>query len=74
MSTQPNKIQQTNLPGLAVGDYSRSDAPAASNPTAITGPSSTTAPGAGGAGALPATPKGYLTVLVNGVSQKIAYY
>jgi len=33
-----------------------------------------TAPATGGAGALPATPKGYLTVLINSVTQKIAYY
>jgi hypothetical protein len=38
------------------------------------GSSSTTAPSAGGAGALPATPKGYLTVTVNGNSQQMAYY
>lgn len=42
--------------------------------TALTGVSSTTAPGAGGAGALPATPKGYLTVRVNGTDQKLPYY
>ena len=35
---------------------------------------STVAPAAGGAGALPATPKGYMTVSVNGVNQQIAYY
>jgi hypothetical protein len=40
------------------------------NPTVTT----TTAPAAGGAGALPATPTGYVTVLVNGVNRKVAYY
>ena len=40
----------------------------------ITGTATTTAPSAGGAGALPATPAGYLTVLVNGVARQIAYY
>jgi hypothetical protein len=35
---------------------------------------STTAPGAGGAGALPATPKGYAAVTINGASQQIPYY
>jgi hypothetical protein len=34
----------------------------------------TTAPGAGGAGALPATPKGYFTLSINGTAQQIAYY
>lgn len=41
---------------------------------AIAGASTTTAPGAGGAGALPATPKGYLSVFVNGAAQQIPYY
>jgi hypothetical protein len=46
------------------------------NPTAIgmTGAASTTSPAAGGAGALPATPAGYVTQNVNGVSRKIPYY
>ena len=34
----------------------------------------TTAPAAGGAGALPATPKGYVTIQINGSNQQIAYY
>jgi hypothetical protein len=34
----------------------------------------TTAPGAGGAGALPATPAGYVTVTIAGTDRKIAYY
>lgn len=34
----------------------------------------TSAPSAGGAGALPATPAGYVTVSINGVSRKLAYY
>lgn len=34
----------------------------------------TTAPAAGGAGALPATPAGYMTVFINGTARKIAYY
>lgn len=38
------------------------------------GVAGTVAPSAGGAGALPATPLGYLTVNVNGSSRKIAYY
>lgn len=40
------------------------------NPTQTT----TSAPSAGGAGALPATPAGYVTLLINGVSRKVAYY
>jgi hypothetical protein len=40
----------------------------------ITGATATTAPAAGGAAALPATPLGYLTVNVNGVARKVAYY
>jgi hypothetical protein len=46
------------------------------NPTVvgITGATATTAPAAGGAAALPATPLGYLTVNVNGTARKIAYY
>lgn len=35
---------------------------------------STTAPAAGGAGALPATPAGYATVTINGTARKIPYY
>lgn len=34
----------------------------------------TTTPAAGGAGALPVTPAGYLTILVNGVSRVVAFY
>ncbi|MDN7825096.1 hypothetical protein QZN01_20805 [Burkholderia cenocepacia] len=34
----------------------------------------TTAPAAGGAGALPATPAGYATVTIGGTARKIAYY
>lgn len=34
----------------------------------------TTAPGAGAAGALPATPAGYATVTIGGTPRKIAYY
>lgn len=34
----------------------------------------TTAPSAGGAGALPATPTGYATVTIGGTARKIAYY
>lgn len=37
-------------------------------------PTTTTAPGAGGAGALPATPAGYMTINVNGTDRKIPYY
>jgi len=41
---------------------------------ALVGASSTTAPAAGGAGALPATPAGYLTLTINGVLHQIPYY
>lgn len=41
----------------------------AMNPTITT-----TAPSAGGAGALPATPTGYATMYIGGVARKIAYY
>lgn len=34
----------------------------------------TTAPAAGGAGALPATPAGYVTLKINGVNRQIPYY
>jgi hypothetical protein len=34
----------------------------------------TVAPGAGGAGALPATPLGYVTIKINGTDRKVAYY
>jgi hypothetical protein len=40
------------------------------NPSTTT----TTAPAAGGAGALPATPAGYVTIIVAGVARKVAYY
>jgi hypothetical protein len=44
-------------------------------PLTLTGQTTgTTAPAAGGAGALPATPAGYLTVTVNGVARKVPYY
>jgi hypothetical protein len=33
-----------------------------------------TAPGAGDAGAVPATPAGYVTVILNGVSRQIPYF
>jgi hypothetical protein len=36
--------------------------------------STTSAPAAGGAGALPATPAGYMTITVNGVARQIPYY
>lgn len=34
----------------------------------------TTSPAAGGAGALPATPAGYLKVFINGVNRVVAFY
>lgn len=34
----------------------------------------TTSPAAGGAGALPATPAGYLAVVINGTARKLVYY
>jgi hypothetical protein len=40
----------------------------------MTAPTGTTAPSAGGAGALPATPTGYMTVKINGTDRKVAYY
>lgn len=40
----------------------------------ITGLTTTTAPAAGGAGALPATPLGYYVVNVAGVDRKVPYY
>lgn len=40
----------------------------------ITPATTTSAPSAGGAGALPATPLGYLTINVNGTDRKVAYY
>lgn len=40
----------------------------------ITGLTTTTAPAAGGAGALPATPLGYYVVNVAGVDRKVAFY
>lgn len=47
---------------------------AAQAATPIAGATQTTAPAAGGAAALPATPTGYVTVQINGVSRKIPYY
>lgn len=44
--------------------------PAELNGVAIT----TTAPSAGGGSALPATPTGYATIIINGVARQIAYY
>lgn len=40
----------------------------------LNGTTQTTAPAAGGAAALPATPTGYVTVRVNGTDRRIAYY
>jgi hypothetical protein len=40
----------------------------------ITGTVTTTAPSAGGAAALPATPAGYVMVSINGVNRQIPYY
>ena len=34
----------------------------------------TSAPSAGGAGALPATPTGYMTIRVNGTNRQVPYY
>lgn len=34
----------------------------------------TTSPSAGGAGALPATPAGYISVSINGTARKVPYY
>lgn len=46
-----------------------------SGPGGLTGTSTTTSPSAGVAGALPATPTGYLSILINGAGPyKIAYY
>lgn len=39
-----------------------------------TATTTTIAPAAGGAGALPATPAGYVNVVINGTTRKIAYY
>jgi hypothetical protein len=44
------------------------------SPAELSGTKGTTAPSAGGAGALPATPAGYLTVRVNGTNRQIPYY
>jgi hypothetical protein len=33
-----------------------------------------TSPAAGGAGALPATPAGYVTVMIGGIARKVAFY
>jgi hypothetical protein len=40
----------------------------------LTATSTTTAPAAGGAGALPATPLGYYSVTINGTARQVAYY
>ena len=40
----------------------------------LSGPVTTTAPGAGGGSALPATPTGYLSVKVGGTPRQIAFY
>jgi hypothetical protein len=41
---------------------------------AFTPATTTTAPAAGGAGALPATPTGYAAITIGGIARKIAYY
>jgi hypothetical protein len=41
---------------------------------AFTPATTNVAPGAGGAGALPATPAGYMTITVGGTDRKVAYY
>jgi hypothetical protein len=40
----------------------------------FSGKTTTTAPAAGGAGALPATPKGYVTVSIGGTNRQVPYY
>lgn len=40
----------------------------------VNGTSQTTAPAAGAASALPATPAGYITININGTDRKVAYY
>ncbi len=50
-------------------------APVAVTPMSLVGQTTgTSSPAAGGAGALPATPKGYLAVSINGSPQQIPYY
>ena len=44
------------------------------SPVALVGASTTTAPGSGAAGGLPAAPAGYLTVTINGTARQIPYY
>jgi len=40
----------------------------------IGGPTTTTSPAAGGAGALPATPSGYAIAMIDGVKRLVAFY
>lgn len=42
--------------------------------SSIGGPTTTSAPGAGGAGALPATPAGYAVAMIDGVKRLVAFY
>lgn len=62
---------QENAIKAALQDGTKTPAQATS---ALTGASATAAPAAGGAGALPATPRGYITVLVNGTARQVPYY
>ena len=67
--TNPNiKIRNQSQSGLT---FSAGVTPKA---VGMNGPTTTTAPSAGGGGALPATPAGYLTVNVGGTDRKVAYY
>jgi hypothetical protein len=64
-----NSMNFTSASGDLTGTYPN---PTVVGHTGVT--TSTTAPAAGGAGALPATPTGYMTLRINGVNRQVPYY
>jgi len=72
-SASPNFLAGVLQIGSSTPDSS--DAALQVNSTISFNPTTdTTAPSAGGAGALPATPLGYATIYINNAARKVAYY
>lgn len=63
----------TNL-GVGAGNSPTFAGMTLTGPFSFAPTTTTTAPSAGGAGALPATPTGYATVTIGGTARKFAYY
>ncbi|SDJ08199.1 hypothetical protein SAMN05444157_1640 [Frankineae bacterium MT45] len=73
-TTAPSAGNWMNNGGIAVQALASPGVTVIDGPLSFAPTTVTTAPGAGGAAALPATPAGYMTVTVNGTARQIAYY